>query len=255
MRAQRSAASGFTHSVTSHTPDIGKQLCQVTEELNLKRRLQTMKCGTITGARLHQEAMSRSPRRFWAVFVTLTYAGIDDWSPKHISQYLTACRNYLRRRGVQFRYVWTCELQKRGAPHYHVIVWLPYGQKIPKPDASGWWPHGRSNIKKAEKPVGYIAKYASKGGTYEHEMPRGIRIHGTGGLDRRGAAERRWWLFPKWVRKHFPNIEDLGRAVGGGVVNRDTGEIAASPYRVVKIGGKIWITERILENGREQDQN
>lgn len=240
-----SSSLGFIHSVTSNTP-----ICEITDELNRKRRLRTMKCGTITGARLHQEAMTHSGRRSWAAFVTLTYANVADWSPKHISQYLTACRNYLSRRGVRFRYVWTCELQKRGAPHYHIIVWLPFGQSLPKPDLSGWWPHGLSNIQKARNAVGYIAKYASKGGTYEMAIPKGMRIHATGGLDRRDASERRWWLFPKWVRVHFPDICDLGRAAGGGIFNRETGEFAASPFRVVKIGGVMWITKR--ENDYER---
>jgi len=235
MRAsEASEASGFIHSVTSQTETV-----EVTEELNLKRRLRGMKCGTITGARLHQQEATQGGRRVHAAFVTLTYAQTGTWSPRHISSYLDALKKHLKRRGIRLRYVWTLELQKRGAPHYHVLVWLPLKSKIPKPDLCGWWPHGLSNIQRARNAVAYIAKYASKGGTYEFQIPRGARIHATGGLDSAGAIERRWWLSPRWVRSAFPTICDLFRPEGGGFINRQTGEFCASPWMVCRINGAI----------------
>jgi hypothetical protein len=247
--AQNSADTGFIHSVTSDTP-----ICEITDELNERKRLRRKKCGTITSARLHQATTDAKPRRYWAVFITLTYADVDGWSPRHLSEALKRYRQWCKRRGFRARYVWTCELQKRGAPHYHLIAWLPYGTKTPKWDLIGWWPHGASNTQKARNAVGYIAKYVSKENLpVGVEFPRGLRICGAGGHTRADRIERRYWLFPRWVRDHFPQIADVVRLEGGGIVNRDTGEFAASPFRVVRIGGVMWILER--KNNEHKDRS
>lgn len=39
-------------------------------------------------------------------FCTLTYRGVDDWQPGHISRCLKAVRKWCKKRGVAFRYVW-----------------------------------------------------------------------------------------------------------------------------------------------------
>lgn len=58
-------------------------------------------------------------------FVTLTYVGVDDWRARHISDCLAAIRKWCQRQAATFKYLWVAELQKRGAIHYHLAIWLP----------------------------------------------------------------------------------------------------------------------------------
>ena len=78
--------------------------------------------------------------------VTLTYAELDAWEPLHLTAFLKAAREYYRRKGAKFRYVWVGELQQRSAVHYHVLVWLPVRMQVIKPDKRGWWPHGMTRV-------------------------------------------------------------------------------------------------------------
>jgi len=57
------------------------------------------------------------------LFVTLTYH--DSW-PENVYGDLHAFTRWLNHRtSNRARYVWRLEWQKRGAPHYHLLVWLP----------------------------------------------------------------------------------------------------------------------------------
>ena len=212
-------------------------------------RLRRMKSGTITAARLLQEQMQCAAIRYKVVMVTLTYRDIDGYSPNHIREFLHLSRKFLQRRGFRMRYVWVMELQRRGAPHYHVLLWMPKGQTLPKPDKRGWWPHGFTRIEWTRNAVGYCAKYASK--QTDQQFPRRARIHGCGGLSQQAAMERRWWLSPLWVRDKWQAADDVHRAPKGGFVSRVTGEWEPSPWIVVKINGSIFaikVTQN--ENGR-----
>ena len=124
--------------------------------------------------------------------------------------------------------------------HYHVIIWMPSGYHIPKPDKSGWWPYGMTEIKAAENAVGYLAKYASKGNRYD-SFPKGLRMHGNGGLNTACKIERRWWSAPRWVRQRRPDITDVRRVTGGGFVCVDTGEWLASPWKVHFEFGRVYL--------------
>jgi len=222
-RPKRGEAPGLVYTLTSD-----KEI-----EIDCKKsRLKAMRRNVITSARLHQESLCQSNTRFKAAMLTLTYRDAVEWRPGQISSLLKSIREYLRARGHAFRFVWVMELTKRGIPHYHLIMWLPKGLTLPKPDKRGWWPHGFTRIEFARRAVGYIAKYASKG--TDHEFPRGARIHGSGGHDPIQKMERRWWMSPAYVRGWWPQInDDVRRAVGGGWVSRITGEWRASAYRIL----------------------
>lgn len=204
-----------------------------------------MKCGVITSARLHDEEIryKKGGYRWKPLFLTLTYKDIDSWQPKHITNLIKCTREYLKRKGVEFRYVWVAELQKRGAVHYHLIVWLPKGLTLPKPDKRGWWPHGMTNVQWAKNAVGYIAKYASKGEDSAYDFPKGLRLHGCGGLGCIARLERAWWALPSWVKEVFTDKTCRIRPVkGGGRLNCDTGEFIESPWRIdIVPGGGIRI--------------
>ena len=236
---------GLVHLSTSQTPPPGLNRAALKSAIALdtaKARLTRMKRGLITGARLHQQAVSRAPLRHYCVMVTLTYAPEVEYSPKHISRFLDATRKHLKRRGVKLRCAWAAELTKKGKLHYHVLIWLPTRLRLPKPDRAGWWTYGMTRIEKARNAVGYLAKYASKG-PGSGELPRGCRIYAVSGLCSRDAQEKRYWLSPKWVRDVCDISDDPARIPGGGFVLRSTGEYLRSPWLVVSIEGILSIVK------------
>ena len=179
--------------------------------------------GTMNGGDQLQEQYAKGGFRRRAAMLTLTYRPGTDWGPRHVSQLLQHVRHWLARRSHRLSYVWVAELQKRGAVHFHVIVWLPKGLTLPKPDKQGWWPHGMSNVGWARKAVGYLAKYASKLDGTTH-FPKHLRLHGRGGLEETRRRTVAWWLLPRFVREAFPAVGTrVQRAPGGGWCDVDTG--------------------------------
>ena len=215
---------------------------------NKASRLRRMSKSVKTSARLHQlEANSNGYRSFLAM-VTLTYAPSQEHDKRDISRFLHCVRQWCRRREVPFRYVWVMELHKSGRPHYHVLIWLPRGYHLPKPDKRGWWPKGMTKIEGAKKPVGYLAKYASKlanaaqgdeRSTFK-ALPKGARIHGAGGLSERSKRIRRWWLAPMWARRLWHPSEDPRPAPGGGWLSRVLGTWMPSPWSVRFDQGRVF---------------
>ena len=96
----------------------------------LKRSIGT--AGDVVSARDSRGA------RIVPVLVTLTYAEGWLWHPRQVSRFLGDVREHCRRRGFDPAHVWVMELQKRGAPHYHVVLWLRSDIRLPKPDKAGW---------------------------------------------------------------------------------------------------------------------
>ena len=205
-----------------------------------------MRKATITGARLIDQHLRAGGRRTYPVMITLTYARLDSWSSLHVTGFLKSCREWFRQRDRKFYYCWVAELQKRGAVHYHVVVWMPKGYRLPKPDKRGWWPHGLTKIEAARNPVGYIAKYVSKE-TLSARLPKGCRMHGRGGLTASARIEMRWWSAPRWVRSWRSSISDVRRMPGGGFVCVVTGEWRPSPYIVFLSGGAIFLRAKESE--------
>lgn len=214
-----------------------------------KSRLSRMKHGVLTNARLMDALLRRGGFRYHAAMVTLTYRPGVTWHGRQISNFLRCARKWHKGVGKPMNYVWTAEMQERGVVHYHVVFWLPSGHRMPKPDRRGWWPHGMSNIKPASTGVGYIAKYASKGADGP-DFPRGVRIHGTGGLDLQAKREARWWRAPSEAREFLGPDADI-RFIKGGRVCSITGHFWDSPWRYVVICGVPHII-RIDQPKREE---
>jgi hypothetical protein len=246
---------GFIPSETTHKPTVyqtirhGRAGFSIVSNIGLdaqrKKRLRGLKKTVVTGARLAVEEGTRGGfRGSWAM-LTLTYRDDVKWTSKHIGALTTHMREFARRAAFKFRYVWVLELTQRGRPHYHLLVWLPTGRSMPKPDKRGWWPHGKTRIEWAKKPVGYIAKYASKGIDYEQSqlIPKGARLCGTGGLSVDSRIELRWWKLPVWVREAFASVANVGR-IKGGYVNRETAEFLESPWRVVFLKGSLFLLKK-----------
>lgn len=178
--------------------------------------------------------------------LTLTYKPEVDWAPGQVSTVVRHIRQYLRRKGIEMRFVWVQEFTKKGRPHYHMLLWLPLGVTLPKPDKRGWWPCGMTKIEWARNAVGYIAKYASKGDSLA-QPAKGARMHGNGGLTDEALLEQRWWKLPDWVRHKAIPAERVRRApvgTGGGFLNPESGEVYKSPWVVFFKGGYVFIERR-----------
>jgi len=240
-------------------------------------RLKRMRAAVLTWARISDQWTSKTGFRYRPLFLTLTYRDGASWEPKAISSYfkrLNSWRLSMQRKygcPIHLPYVWTCELQKRGAPHYHIVLWLPAFLYLPAPDKaftvtsrSGrvrhclpMWDGGCSNTVVIHfGAVPYIAKYVSKGPLEQgqaDQLPLGARVHGTGGIPRQSieAREARWWRLPAWLREFLPlaglsMVSGLAKrtaAVLGARVREprsgrwacfisDSGELFASPWMV-----------------------
>lgn len=228
------ASPGLVHTVTTHSFGVAEWAAW-----ELERRLSKMRRRTITRSRLQEEELVAAGVPHYADLVTLTYAPGDQWWPMHIRECMQCYRDQARRDGHPFRYEWVAELQtrrmrRRGESareclHYHAILWVADNYSYPHPDSRGWWKHGMSNVESARNPVGYLAKYASKG-TEGEPLPRGARISGGGGLSKDGRLLASWWLRPRYVRLAFPDFRDeVRRTRGGGWANCTTGEWIPAP--------------------------
>lgn len=242
-KASREAAGlGLVYSSTSVTP-----LRRFSLELDRNRiRAARLRKSIITGARLHDsEARQGSARGAWYM-LTATYAEGSDCSPRDISGLVKRIRSHFdrfnRRTGrgrSRLRYLWVGELTKRLRPHYHLLIWIPRGYYLGKPDLRGWWPHGMTRIERARNAVGYLAKYASKFcGAMAAAFPRGFRTHGVGGLNEESRRELRWWKAPLDAREALGEDADI-RKVFGGYADRRTGAFWPSPWRVFCDRGRI----------------
>lgn len=183
--------------------------------------------------------------RWRRLFVTLTYREVEDWKPGHVRDFSRDVRDWFRRKaGVPMRMVWVLELQKRGAVHYHCMIWIPARCRFPAPDRCGWWPHGMTNVKAPkggiQRPVSYMAKYASKVTPDQcGRVPKGARMHGASGLDQEGKRWVRYWRSPLFARDALGGAADI-RKVTGGYMDKLTGEFCASPWKVsITPGGRV----------------
>lgn len=180
--------------------------------------------------------------------LTLTYRSCDEWSPRHVADLLQHVRKWLdREHGSKLAYVWVAELQKRGALHYHLALWLPHGVQIPKPDAQGWWPHGSTNVKAARKAVPYLLKYMSKGMDFQG-FPKGARLYGSGGVEHAMRRARRWLGLPAFVRSRA-DIHDDWRPAKGGGWSAPEGHVVPSEFERAWVGDR-WCCRQVIDYGR-----
>lgn len=184
------------------------------------------------GAGEINEHLQRERRRFRAAMITLTYAPDVEWQPRQISRLMQCIRDWLHRRGHKLRACWVLELTKAGRPHYHVVVWLPRGLTLPKPDKRGWWPAGSTRIEWARRPVGYLAKYTSKGAEGPVAIPKGARICGIYGC----PVHLGWWRAPAWLRTIAEPRNVIRRMPGGWWAVPRFAHAWRSPWRVIHVG-------------------
>lgn len=218
----------------------------------LEARLKRMRSGVLTAGRLIVAELEQERTRYIPWMLTFTYRPGVIWQPFHITQCIKSYRTWSDKQGFKLRYVWVAEIQEgrllRGRSllgecvHYHLLIWVPARLSPPMADKQGWWSHGSSQRLRVRRPLRYLMKYASKGDSVQ--FPKGLRIHGCGGLSKSAMSERTWWLMPRWVRALF-DVDDMPRrAPGGGIVSRLTGEWVPSIWEVCLRGSAVFIRLR-----------
>lgn len=209
------------------------------------RRVRRLKRSVWASGHLHGLADAGfRPPVCW--FVTLTYVGIEDWRPEHMSKTTERYRNWCRLIGIACRYTWVAELQSRGAVHYHLLAWLPHGVRMPHWDRKvgrrhALWEHGMTNVQIAKSGVGYLMKYLSKL-SERTRFPKGLRLYGIAGLTAQGRAVRGWFNLPQWAKVSY-GVGELFRCAGGLVV-RATGEILEPAFSVVLVPSGLLVSKR-----------
>lgn len=251
-RPREAGAAGGAGLVTSKT-SLPASLHNAFLTVNLsapccaERRVKRLKRSVWASGHLHGIASAgHRPPVCW--FVTLTYKGLDDWRPDHMSDAVQGFRNWCRSKGVPCRYTWVGELQQRGAVHYHLLVWLPIGLRMPhwdrttrlssNRDRAPFWPHGMTNTEVAKSGVGYLMKYLSKLGELT-KFPKGIRLYGIGGLDKQARAVRTWYNLPEWAKSGY-GVGELKR-VRSGLCVLATGELLEPAFSCRIIAGCLAI--------------
>lgn len=179
-------------------------------------RLSRMRRSINTAAQQHDDACQQGGFRYYRVLLTLTYRPGVEWAAHQISEAVNRCQAYLRRRGVKFRAAWCLEFHASGRPHYHVAVWLPSHITLPHWDTQGWWPHGMSNAKRAEKAGGYLSKYLSKGNDLVAASMKGARSYAVLGLHWMQRAVVRYWRAPTFLNNVICPATYRGRHCRGG---------------------------------------
>jgi hypothetical protein len=205
------------------------------------KRIKRMRNGVQHAARLIDDAAAAGEMPMVRKFITLTYADVDGWSADDINKFRRRLREWAARKGFALRGVWVAELQKRGAVHYHMVIWVPQWVYVPHPDSHGWWTHGKTNLVQAHSPIGYISKYASKSTTDDaRAFPKGCRTHGSFGVDPEQRRHIRYWQAPFFVRDALTGRADI-RKVRGGYADRITGAYCASPWAVeIRPDGRVF---------------
>lgn len=219
-------------------------------EINQREaRLRRMRSGLLTAGRLIVAELEQEHARYVPWMLTFTYRPGEIWQPFHLTQSIKSYRIWADKNGFKLHYVWVAEIQEgrwaRGdsllgeCVHYHLLIWVPARLSPPMADKQGWWSHGMTQRIRVRRPLRYLMKYSSKGESVQ--FPKGLRIHGCGGLSKQARNERTWWLMPKWVRILFDAADMPRRAIGGGIVSKLSGEWLPSIWQVVLTRGAVFI--------------
>jgi len=198
------------------------------------RRLSRMRRGVINASRLAQEEMQEGGFRYRTAFVTVTYRPGEQWEAGDIRKLVKHYRQWGQRRGASLSIVWVAETHggggaNHGQVHYHLVIFVPRGLTPPMPDKQGWWRKGMSNCKWAYSPVGYLAKYASKG-LSGPAMPLGAHLWGISGLTAGVRTKLALALAPGWLRQFCQTGEVVKRIAYGWWRNCTTGWEYRNPW-------------------------
>lgn len=144
-------------------------------DLNL-RRVEKLRRRVLAWCKMVSWYQKDNPKSSELLFVGLTYRDVKSYQPGQIKAYVKELK---RRMGAGLlAFAWVAELQKRGAVHYHLMVLVRHGKRMPLPDKSGMWPFGSSSVKLCDNP--YALLYYEKE-DYQRDigkLPKGCRSYG-----------------------------------------------------------------------------
>lgn len=201
-----------------------------------------------TGAKVRApRAATKGQGGTYAVFATLTFARVEEFSPGVISDYRRRRRDWARARGLDYRAVWVLERGDRGRLHYHCVEYWPLSLREfpPLPDASHWR-YGSTNAQFVHSDAArYLAKYLGKQGGAS--LPKGARSSGVVGLSSQGREALRRKKLPAYVQAVCVDAKPLERFSGGGWVDKATGEYRHSLFEVQFFHGVGPVAYRLEE--------
>jgi hypothetical protein len=198
-----SLSSGLDSTATSQKQTLVEG--EVLSSDRSRSRLTRMRRGVLNGVQGMQDEVQASGHRYRVAFVGVTYAPGAEWSGGHVSKLVDHYMKWGKSRGIRVQGAWVMEMQERGAPHYHLMLFIPRGFTPPLPDKQGWWVHGSTKAMWVRSPVGYLVKYQSKLKSKQGAiMPKGARLFGLFGCSNQVRGNVRWWLAPKWLRDLVP---------------------------------------------------
>ena len=143
-------------------------ISEAEKEARRAKRAKVLKFSKRSARRLRH--VVRNSEDTWKAFITLTYPEHFSYDGRQVKSHLNSFLQYLRRRNIQ--YVWVLEFQKRGAPHFHVLI----SDYISKNELSErWYEIVRSgdkrhlqagtrieSIKSKKHLYGYLSSYINK---------------------------------------------------------------------------------------------
>ena len=202
----------------------------------VSRRVSRMRRGVVSAAKLAQDEMQEGGHRYRAAFVTVTYRPGEKWDAGDIRKLVKHYRQWGQRRGVSLPTIWVGETHtgggaNHGRVHYHLVIFVPRGLTPPMPDKQGWWRKGMSNCKWAYRPVGYLAKYTSKG-RCSPRMPTGARLWG-----------RQWSIVKRTRKTNFRYVTNMAAEVlsARGSRQKDRARLVAKLYDGVGVSKLVGI--------------
>ena len=131
-------------------------------------------------SRQHLAFVAQNTKAEFDRMITLTYPAVYPMDGKECKAHLNVFLQWLRRRDIQ-NYLWFMEFQRRGAPHFHILI--EGGKFIDRSELADRWYqivgsddinhyHAGTRIESGRKKGGlhrYAVKYASK--LYQKNVP------------------------------------------------------------------------------------
>lgn len=174
------------------------------------------------------------------LMIGLTYKPGVEWKANDIRDFIARLKRKVGQKNI-IGMARVGELQQRGAVHYHIIIVVKKGVRIPKPDKSRLWLHGSSRVEVARSPF-YIVSYTKKKYQKEGIFPKGLRMYEVWINPEYITMLEKWYFrlstLPAWLKAQIiKDVDNLGakwdRLVGGGWLY--AGKKYRSPYRFVGI--------------------
>lgn len=180
-----------------------------TKESRFKRKRRRINVWAKEYKELINHGRDRS-KPYDGIFVTLTYKDNDQVKPGDIRTYLHRLKKRLGPKLIG--YAWVLEMQKRGVPHYHIMIVVKKGTRIEKPDRKDWT-GGSSNISRCKKGVYYIISYCKKALDLDANYPKGFRIFAVYSKDNDTKYFIRRKSLPFWLMDQLQDLYLLSKTI------------------------------------------